>query len=112
MRTVRVGTIVWGAILLVFAAIAFGVAVFDLRLVQAVSVTWIVTGVGVVFVLAALVALISRATNSPAESPSVPQAAPARTEPDAPATASAEPVAPAKAGTSTKKAATKGQPVD
>ena len=64
MRTVRVGTILWGAILLVFAAIAFSVAVFDLQLLQAVSVTWVVTGLGGVFVLAAIVALIARAVSS------------------------------------------------
>lgn len=96
MRTVRVGTILWGAILLVFAAIAFSVAVFDLRLIEAISVTWIVTGLGVVFVLAAIIALISRAVSSAADEPE-PSYVAAEPEPTAKAPTTAEP---------------KGQPVD
>lgn len=96
MRTVRVGTILWGAILLVFAAIAFSVAVFDLRLIEAISVTWIVTGLGVVFVLAAIIALISRAVSSTADEPE-PSYVAAEPEPTAKAPTTAEP---------------KGQPVD
>jgi uncharacterized membrane protein YeiB len=104
---VRVGTIVWGAILLAFAAIAFGVAVFDLREFQAAAVAWIATGLGGVFVLAAIIALIARAVSG--------------ADPELPASAATEPDAPTKVGNSKVSAGSavstgsttgKGQPVD
>ena len=104
MRSVRVGTVVWGAILLVLAAVAFSVAVFDLREFQAAAVIWVTTGLGGVFVLAAIIALIARAVSSGTAEP--------EPEPELPANAGAEPVAPAKAGKSTGATAKKGQPVD
>ena len=88
MRTVRVGTIVWGVILLVFAAAAFGVAVFDLREFQANAVVWVVTGLGGVLVLAAIVALIARTVSSASSEPEV------------------------SAGSTTEATDKKGQPVD
>jgi hypothetical protein len=97
MRSARAGTIVWGAVLLVFAAIAFSVAVFDLREFQAAAVAWVVTGLGGVLVLATIVALIARAvSNGPAP---VTAAEP---------TPVVEPVETPKP----KTRATKGQPVD
>jgi nitrate reductase gamma subunit len=61
MNKPRIGTIIWGAALLLFAALAFAVAVFDLREIPTSITAWVVTGLGGVFVVAAVVALIARA---------------------------------------------------
>ena len=61
MNKPRIGTIIWGAALLLFAALAFAVAVFDLREIPTSITAWVVTGLGGVFVVAAAVALIARA---------------------------------------------------
>ena len=100
---VRVGTIVWGAILLAFAAIAFGVAVFDLREFQAAAVAWIATGLGAVFVLAAIIALIARAVSRSPE----PEVSTGSTT----STTEAEPEADVT-DTAPKIRTSKGQPVD
>jgi hypothetical protein len=84
MRTVRVSTIIWGALLLVFAAVAFSVAVFDLREFQAAAVIWILTGLGGVFVLAAIAALLVRVVSRGSAAGLRAAAAP---EPESPATA-------------------------
>ncbi len=85
MRTIRTGTVVWSLVLLVFAAVAFGVAVFDLREFQAAALAWIVTALGGVFVLAAAVALIVRAVRPAAPvaepEPPVVEAEPSVVEP-------------------------------
>ena len=105
MRTVRVGTIVWGVVLLVFAAAAFSVAVFDLREFQSQAVLWVVTGLGGVLVLAAIVALIARAASGgAAESVPAPEVSTGSTTEAGPTT---------EGGSTTRKpAAKKGQPVD
>jgi hypothetical protein len=105
MRTVRVGTIVWGVILLAFAAVVFCIAVFDLRVLQAATLTWVLIGVGGVLVLAALIAAIARAVSG-ASPEAVPQGATAEATSEASAGASTE------ATSEAKKPSAKGQPVD
>lgn len=71
---IRTSTVIWAAILLVLAAVAFSVAVFDLREYQAAVAAWIVVGLGGVFVVSALIALIVRAVSkaSVVEAPAAP----------------------------------------
>ena len=103
----RTGTVVWGSALLVIAAVSFSVAVFDLREFRADAVVWIVTGLGALFVVAAIVALIARTVSGNRAEPEVPTV-----EPELPASAASEPETPTKVGKSTGAAAKKGQPVD
>ncbi|WP_348063115.1 hypothetical protein [Flavobacterium sp.] len=60
---------IWAAVLLVVAAVAFSVSVFDLREYQSSLAAWIVTGLGGVFVVGALIALIARAAARPVVEP-------------------------------------------
>ena len=92
----RAGTVVWGCVLLVIAAIAFSVVAFDLREFQGAAVVWIVTGLGALFVVAAIIALIARSISSN------------RDEAEVPAPVAAAPEAPV----ATRNRKPKGQPVD
>jgi hypothetical protein len=101
----RTSTVVWGSVLLVIAAVSFSVAVFDLREFQADAIVWIVTGLGALFVVAAIAALIARAISS------------SRNDPELLTSAAPEPEAPTEAGnskgsTTAKTTTKKGQPVD
>ena len=58
----RTGTITWGAVLLIVAALAFGIAIFDLRVLPSAPLTWIVA-FGVVFTFVAIVLLLTRAVS-------------------------------------------------
>lgn len=94
----RAGTIIWAAVLLVFAAAAFCFAVLDVRELPAFSIVWIITGLGAVLVIGAIIALVIRAGSQSVRTPVV--------EPvETPAAATVE--TPAK-----KPRAKKDQPVD
>ena len=111
----RTGTVVWGSVLLVIAAVSFSVAVFDLREFQVDAVVWIVTGLGALFVVAAIIALIARAISSNGTDPELPTSAAA--EPEAPTEVGNSKVSTGSTGstnakTTVKTTVKKGQPVD
>jgi hypothetical protein len=60
-RRILTGTVVWGGILLVFAALYGATAAADLDLIDVtLSPAWIILGVGALFVVGGLIAAIGR----------------------------------------------------
>lgn len=60
------GTITWGVILLVIAAIAFAIVMFDISTITPAVIGWSVVGLGGLLVVAAIVGVVARAVR-PAE---------------------------------------------
>jgi uncharacterized protein YraI len=61
MRPVRVSTVVWGVLLLLAAAAAFAITTLDVNVFTGASVAYLVVGVGVLLVIAAVVGAVARA---------------------------------------------------
>ena len=64
---VAVPSVVWGVIVLLIAGIAFAGSVVDLREVSGVGIVWIVIGVGVLLVIAAVIGALIRAVGPRSE---------------------------------------------
>jgi hypothetical protein len=108
----RAGTVVWGSVLLVAAAVSFSVAVFDLREFRADAVVWIVTGLGAMFVVVSIIALVARTVSGGTAEPELPTSAAPEPEPATQAGTSRVSTRSTTAKTTAKTTATKGQPVD
>jgi hypothetical protein len=62
--TVRVGTIVWGAVLLALAALSITITLFDPIEYSATFVLWVVVGFGSLLILGGIAGAIARSSRS------------------------------------------------
>ncbi len=69
-RPVRTGTIVWGSILLLVAALAYGTTLIDPSAYSPAFVAWSIVGFGGLLVITGLVGALLRAANGRARSAS------------------------------------------